>query len=195
MLRADFFQTLCHSWWILLYFRILLKKNMRFRKINSIPRLWNNKHRRWGIWRKEQRRTLVKWRTVKYKNGWEMKNAFKSWCSRRLESPLNCKKTKPVNHKGNQPCIFNGRSVAETETPILWTPYEKRLFFGKGPYAGKDWRQKETRAADNLMPLSLTLTSSSFFPLQGFISSFSQNILKRHESHLFVGNLCFHPCN
>ena len=125
---------------------------------------------------------------------WRM-DAFKLWCWRRFESPLNCKKTKSVNHKGNQPCIFNGRSVAEVETLILWTPYEKRLFFGKDPDAGKDWRQKQKGAEENLMPVSLTLTSSSFFPLQGFISSFSQNILKRHERHLFVGNLCFHPCN
>ena len=74
VLRTHFLQTLCHSLWILLYFRILLKKNMRFRKITSIPRLRNNKYRGWGIWRTGQRRTLVKWRTVKYKNGWEMKN-------------------------------------------------------------------------------------------------------------------------
>ena len=43
-----------------------------------------------------------------------------------LESPLDCKEIKgnqPLfNPKGNQPCIFIGRTVAEAEAPILWTP-------------------------------------------------------------------------
>ena len=30
-------------------------------------------------------------------------NAFKLWCWRRLESPLDCKEIKPANPKGNQP--------------------------------------------------------------------------------------------
>ena len=37
-----------------------------------------------------------------------------------LESPLDCKEIKPVNPKGNQPCIFTGRTDAEAEAPILW---------------------------------------------------------------------------
>ena len=37
-----------------------------------------------------------------------------------LESLLDCKEIKPVNPKGNQPCIFIGRSDAEAEAPILW---------------------------------------------------------------------------
>ena len=32
-----------------------------------------------------------------------------------LESPLNCKKIKPVNPRGNQPGIFIGRPDAEAE--------------------------------------------------------------------------------
>ena len=39
-----------------------------------------------------------------------------------LESPLDCKETKPVNPEGNQSCIFIGRTDAETEAPILWSP-------------------------------------------------------------------------
>ena len=35
------------------------------------------------------------------------------------ESPLDCKETKPVNPKGNQSCIFTGRTDAEAETLIL----------------------------------------------------------------------------
>ena len=30
-------------------------------------------------------------------------DAFELWCWKRLESPLDCKKIKPVNPKGNQP--------------------------------------------------------------------------------------------
>ena len=55
-----------------------------------------------------------------------------------LESPLDCKEIKPVNPKGNQPCIFTGRTVAEAEAPILWSPDVKSLINGKDPDAGKD---------------------------------------------------------
>ena len=39
-----------------------------------------------------------------------------------LESPLDFKEIEPVNPKGNEPRIFVGRSIAETETPILGPP-------------------------------------------------------------------------
>ena len=48
-----------------------------------------------------------------------------------LESPLDCKEIKPVNPKGNQPWIFIGRTDAETEVPILWSPDAKSLLFGR----------------------------------------------------------------
>ena len=54
-----------------------------------------------------------------------------------LESPLDCK-IKPVNPKGNQPCIFIGRTNAEDEAPILWPPDVKIRLIGKDPDAGKD---------------------------------------------------------
>ena len=38
------------------------------------------------------------------------------------ESPLDCKKIKPVNPKGNQLGIFIGRTDAEAEIPVLWPP-------------------------------------------------------------------------
>ena len=38
-----------------------------------------------------------------------------------LESPVDSKEIKPVN-KGNQSCIFIGRTDAEAESPILWPP-------------------------------------------------------------------------
>ena len=59
-----------------------------------------------------------------------------------LESPLDCKEIKPVNPKENQSWIFTGRTDAEAETPILWSPDVKWLI-GKDPDAGKDWRWEE----------------------------------------------------
>ena len=68
-----------------------------------------------------------------------------------LESPLDSKEIKPVNPKGNQPWIFIGRTDAEAEAPILWPPDVKSRLIGKDPDAGKDWRQKEKRAAEDEM--------------------------------------------
>ena len=54
-----------------------------------------------------------------------------------LESPLDSKKIKSVNPKGNQSLIFIGRTDAKAEAPILWTPdgqsqaLEKTLMLGK----------------------------------------------------------------
>ena len=36
-----------------------------------------------------------------------------------FESPLDSKKTKPINPRGNQPWIFTGRADAEAEVPIF----------------------------------------------------------------------------
>ena len=55
-----------------------------------------------------------------------------------LESLLDCKEIKPVNHKGNQPRILIGRTDAGAETPIFWPLEEKSLLFVKDPNAGKD---------------------------------------------------------
>ena len=55
-----------------------------------------------------------------------------------FESLLDSKEIKPVNPKGNQPYIFIGRTVAETEALILWSPDVKNGLIGKGPDAGKD---------------------------------------------------------
>ena len=63
-----------------------------------------------------------------------------------LESPLDCKKIKPVNPQGNQSWLFLGRTDAEGETPIVWPPHAKKQLIGKDPDAGKDWRQEEEGA-------------------------------------------------
>ena len=54
-----------------------------------------------------------------------------------LESPLNCKETKPVNPKGNHPWIFIGRTDAEAEARILWPPDVKSQLIGKTLMLGK----------------------------------------------------------
>ena len=75
-----------------------------------------------------------------HKEGWALKN----WCFRTvvpekiLESPLDCKKIKPVSPKGNQPWILIRRTDAEV--PILSPPDAKSHLTGKDPNAGKDWR-------------------------------------------------------
>ena len=52
-------------------------------------------------------------------------DAFKLWCWRRLESPLDCKEIQPVRYKGDQPWDFFGRNDAKAETPVLWPPHGK----------------------------------------------------------------------
>ena len=54
--------------------------------------------------------------------------AFKLWHWRRQdpENPLDCKEIQPVNPKGNHLWIFIGRTDAEAEAPILWSPDVKR---------------------------------------------------------------------
>ena len=66
-----------------------------------------------------------------------------------LESPLDCKKIKPVNLKGNQPWIFIGRTDAEA--PILWSPDVKSQLTGKDPDAGKDWGQEKGATEDEMV--------------------------------------------
>ena len=55
-----------------------------------------------------------------------------------LESPLDCKEIQPVHPKGDQSCVFIGRTDAEAETPILGPPDAKNLLIGKDPDAGND---------------------------------------------------------
>ena len=55
-----------------------------------------------------------------------------------LESPLDSKKIKLANPKGNQPWIFIGRTDTEAEAPILWPPDVKSRLTGKDPDTGKD---------------------------------------------------------
>ena len=76
-------------------------------------------------------------------------DAFELWCWRRLESPLDCKETKPDHPKGNQSWIFIGRTDAEA--PVLWPPIAKSQLIGKDPNDGQDWRPKGKGVAEHEM--------------------------------------------
>jgi len=70
---------------------------------------------------------------------------------RTLESPLDCKKIKQINPKGNQSLIFIGRTDAEAKAPILGPPDAKNWLIRKDPDAGKDWRQEEKGVTEDEM--------------------------------------------
>ena len=97
--------------------------------------------------------SYVKMWELGHKKGWALKN----WCFRTvvleetLESPLDSKEIKPVNPKGNQSLIFIGRTDAEMEAPILWSPDVKNWLIGKDPDAGKGWRQEKKGMAEDEM--------------------------------------------
>ena len=86
-----------------------------------------------------------------HKESWMLKN----WCfwtvllEKMLESPLDCKEIKPVNHKRNQFWIFIGKT--DGEPPILWPPDAKNWLTGKDPDAGQDWQQEEKAMTEDEM--------------------------------------------
>ena len=85
-----------------------------------------------------------------HKESWVPKN----WCfwtvvlEKTLESPLDCEEIQPVPPKGNQSWVFIGRTDAEAETPIFWTPdartdsLEKTLMLEKMEGRRKRVRQR-----------------------------------------------------
>ena len=88
-----------------------------------------------------------------YKENWTPKN----WCfwnvvlGKSHESLLDCKEIQPVHPKENQSWIVIGKTDAEAEAPILWPAHAKNWLIGKDPDAGKDWRQKEKKVAEDEM--------------------------------------------
>ena len=76
---------------------------------------------------------------------WEDSSLYLDWVrhilvvlEKTLKSPLDSKKIKPVNPKGNQHSIFIGRTDAEVEAPVLWPPDVRSQLTGKDLDAGKD---------------------------------------------------------
>ena len=107
---------------------------------------------------------------LNHKEGWVPKN----WCfqtavlEKTLESPLDSKKIKVVNPKGDQPWQFIGRTNAEALT--LWPSDAKSWFIGKDPDAGKDWRQEERRGSQTVRCLD------------GIINSMDMSLSKPRET-------------
>ena len=64
---------------------------------------------------------------------------------------LGLQEIQPVNPKGSQPWTFIGRTDTEAETPVLRPLDLKSRLTGKDPDAGKDWKQKEKRVAEDEM--------------------------------------------
>ena len=92
-----------------------------------------------------------------YKEGWVPKHWFFRTVvlEKTLESSLDSKEIKPINPKGNQPWIFNGRTDAEAEAPILWPPDVKSQLTGKtlmlGKMEGKRGEQQRMRWLDGII--------------------------------------------
>ena len=87
---------------------------------------------------------------------WTIKKA-EHWCfqtvvpEKTLESLLDCKEIQKVNPEGNQSWIFIGRTHAEAETPILWSPDAKSQLIGKDPDAEKDWGREDKGTTEDEM--------------------------------------------
>ena len=76
---------------------------------------------------------------------------------------MDSKEIKPVNPKGNQPCIFIGRTDTEAKGPILWPPdransLEKTLMLGKieGRRRSGQQRMRWLNSITDLMVMSLS---------------------------------------
>ena len=88
-----------------------------------------------------------------YKESWAPKN----WCfwpvvlEKTVESLLDCKEMQSVKAKGNQSWIFIGLTDAKAEALILWPPDVKHWLIGKGPVAGKDWKEEKGMTEDEMV--------------------------------------------
>ena len=94
--------------------------------------------------------------TIKKGEGWRI-DAFELWCWRRLLRVP--KDIQPVHPKGDQSWIFIGRTDAEAETPVLWSPDAKSWLIGKDPDAGRDWGQEEKGMTEDKMASPTQWTS------------------------------------
>ena len=84
---------------------------------------------------------------------WALKNWY-FWnvvLEKTLETPLGCKKIKPVNPKWNQFWIFIGRTDDEAEAPIPQLPDVEMGLIRKDLDTGKDWRQKKGTTEDKMV--------------------------------------------
>ena len=78
-------------------------------------------------------------------------DAFKLWCWRKLLRVPWTLRGSNQSIKGNQLWIFIGRTGAEFEALILWSPEVNSWLVGKDPDAGKDWGQEKKGATEDEM--------------------------------------------
>ena len=84
--------------------------------------------------------------TVKKAEHWKI-DAFVLWYWRRLlRVPWTARRSSQSILK-----VFIGRTDAEAETSILWSPHEKSWLIGKDPDAGRDWGQEEKGTTEDEM--------------------------------------------
>ena len=90
------------------------------------------------------------------KESWALKNRC-FWTvvlEKTLESPLDCKVFQPVHPKGDQSCVFIGRTDVEAETPTLWPLDAKSWLIWKDPWCWERLRaggEGDDRGWDGLM--------------------------------------------
>ena len=88
-----------------------------------------------------------------HKEGWSLNN----WClwtvvlEKTLESPLDFREIKPVNHNGNWPWIFIGKTDAKAEALILLPISCEKQTHWKRPWCWERWRQEEKGTAEDEM--------------------------------------------
>ena len=100
-----------------------------------------------------------------HKEGWVLKNqSFWNFVWKKtLESPLNCKETKAVNLKANQPWIFIGRTDAEGEIQKLWPPDAKGQLILKDSNANKDrWQDDKGVTEDEMFSWNHQINGHEF---------------------------------
>ena len=128
-------------------------KDIPWKKSYDQPRQHIKKQRHYFANKGPSSQSYVWMWELDYKESWVPKN----WCfwtvvlEMTLESPLDCKEIQPVTPEGNQSWIFIGRTDAEAETPILWSPAVMNWLVVKDPDAGKNRRQGEKGKTEDEM--------------------------------------------
>ena len=72
-----------------------------------------------------------------------------------LESILSTE-FKPVNPKANKSWVFIGKTDADAEAPVLWSPDSNNRLIRKDPDAGKDCRLEEKGTTEDEMFVGIT---------------------------------------
>ena len=108
---------------------------------------------------------------------------------------MDSKEIKPVNPKGNQPQIFIGKTDAEAEAPILWSPdaksqlLEQTLMLGK--IEGKRRRgQQRMRLLDSII-YSMDMSLNKLWETaedRGGWGSAVHGIVTEQQQSIFLSN-------